>query len=103
MERKYADMSSFDIMPTSTAYPTKDDAGNLLETEFGLSKYRDHQTMTIQEMPEKAPTGQLPRSIDIILDDDLVDVCKPGDRVLIVGVYRILPGKQGGFTSGIFR
>ncbi|XDV41892.1 hypothetical protein PO909_010675, partial [Leuciscus waleckii] len=35
--------------------------------------------------------------------DDLVDRVKPGDRVQIVGVYRCLPAKQGGFTSGTFR
>jgi len=103
MERTYTDMTSFDAYPSTAAYPTADEDGNPLQTEFGLSKYKDHQTLTIQEMPEKAPTGQLPRSIDVIVDNDLVDKCKPGDRVQIVGCYRCLPGKQGGVTTGTFR
>lgn len=102
-ERRYADLTSLSAYPSSSAYPTKDEDGNLLETEFGLSSYKDHQILTIQEMPEKAPAGQLPRSVDIIADNDLVDKCKPGDRVLIVGPYRCLPNKQGYFTSGTFR
>ncbi|XP_039981724.1 DNA replication licensing factor MCM3 [Xiphias gladius] len=103
MERKYTDMTSLDAFPSSAIYPTKDEENNPLETEFGLSIYKDHQTITVQEMPEKAPAGQLPRSVDIILDTDLVDVVKPGDRVQVIGTYRCLPGKKGGFTSGTFR
>ncbi|CAB1339801.1 unnamed protein product, partial [Coregonus sp. 'balchen'] len=103
MERKYTDMTSLDAFPSSAIYPTKDEENNPLETEFGLSVYKDHQTITVQEMPEKAPAGQLPRSVDIILDNDLVDVVKPGDRVQVIGTYRCLPGKKGGYTSGAFR
>ena len=39
-------------------------------------------------MPEKAPTGKLPRSIEAVLNSDLVDKIKPGDRVSITGVYK---------------
>ncbi|CAI8024024.1 DNA replication licensing factor MCM3 [Geodia barretti] len=103
MERKYTDLTSLEPFPTSAVYPTKDEDGNSLETEYGLSVYRDHQTLSIQETPERAPAGQLPRVLDVILDGDLVDSCKPGDRVHVVGTYRCLPGKKGGYTSGTFR
>lgn len=57
MERRYTDMTSFDAYPSSSVYPTKDEDGNLLETEFGLCTYKNHQTLTVQEMPEKSPAG----------------------------------------------
>lgn len=103
MERAYTDLTSYDAFPGSAVYPTADADGNPLETEFGLSTYKDHQTLSIQEMPEKAPAGQLPRSVDIVCDNDLVDLCKPGDRVQVVGNFRCLPGKQNGYTNGTFR
>ena len=103
LERKYSDMTSLEAIPTNSVYPTKDDDGNPLETEFGLSQYIDHQVISIQEMPEKAPAGQLPRAVEIICENDLVGLCKPGDRVQVVGNYRCLAGKQGGYTTGIFR
>lgn len=54
-------------------------------------------------MPECSPPGQLPRSIDVISDDDLADACKPGDRIQIVGLFRVLPNKQNASSSGNFR
>ena len=83
-------------MPTGSTYPTKDDNGNLLETEFGLSKYSDHQKLIIQEMPERAPPGQLLCSVEVTVSNDLCDLCKPGDRVQIAGVYRALPSQKAG-------
>lgn len=41
----------------------------------------------IQELPEKTPTGQLPRYVEVIAEEDLVDLAKPGDRIEICGVY----------------
>lgn len=100
--REYHDQTTlFDPILTPAIYPTEDLSGNPLTTEYGLLTYRDHQRIAVQEMPEMAPAGQLPRSIDVIVDDDLVDQTKPGDRVQVVGVYRSLGGTQGHFKTVI--
>ena len=100
-QREYRDATSSNSSapPTTALLPQNDDAGNPLETEFGLCHFQDHQRISIQEMPERAPAGQLPRSTDVILDDDLVDRCKPGDRIQLVGMYRSV----GGGASGAFK
>uniref|UniRef100_A0A914WP22 DNA replication licensing factor MCM3 n=1 Tax=Plectus sambesii TaxID=2011161 RepID=A0A914WP22_9BILA len=103
LERRYTDLTSYDAFPSSTVYPTEDENKNPLETEYGLSVYKDHQTLSIQELPEMAPAGQLPRSVDIVADEDLADRCKPGDRVRIIGLFRCLPSKQQGYSNGTFR
>ncbi|ODV95967.1 hypothetical protein PACTADRAFT_49394 [Pachysolen tannophilus NRRL Y-2460] len=100
-QREYRDQTtSFNPITTSAIYPTEDADGNKLITEYGFSKYRDHQIITVQELPELAPAGQLPRSLDIIVDDDLADQVKPGDRLQVIGVYRSL---GSGFNSSTFR
>jgi len=57
----------------------------LLEDE---STFIDWQNIRIQERPEELPAGQLPRFIDAIVTEDLVDSARPGDRVTIVGILR---------------
>ena len=90
-------------LPTNSTFPTEDASGNPLETEHGYCQYKDCQSLVLQEMPERAKVGQLPRSIEVMLEHDLVDKVKPGDRVQCIGVYRPLGSSQNGTTSGIFR
>ncbi|KAF2684204.1 DNA replication licensing factor MCM3 [Lentithecium fluviatile CBS 122367] len=101
--RMYRDQTMTMGAASSSVYPTEDEEGNPLITEYGHSIYRDHQTISIQEMPERAPAGQLPRSVDVILDDDLVDRVKPGDRIQLVGIYRSLGNRNASSGSSTFR
>ena len=101
--KEYRDQTMTKGMTTTSVYPTEDQEGNPLMTEYGLCTYRDHQTVSIQEMPERAPAGQLPRGVDVILDDDLVDKVKPGDRVQLVGVFRTLGNRNTNHNSALFK
>jgi DNA replication licensing factor MCM3 len=91
-------------LQTNGSMSREDEEGNQLETEFGLCQYKDYQVVTLQEMPERARVGQLPRSIEVIVEHDLVDRVKPGDRVQCVGVYQPLAGQlNNGQCSSFFR
>ncbi len=54
-------------------------------------------------MPERAPAGQLPRGVDVVLDDDLVDKVKPGDRIQLVGIFRTLGNRNTNHNSALFK
>lgn len=101
-KREFVDSVSLsDSPPMSIVYPTEFN-GTRLQTEYGYSTYHNHQVISIQEMPECAPFGQLPRAIDVVLDDDLVDATKPGDRIVVTGIYKGV-SPSGSIVSGNLR
>lgn len=65
-----------------------------------LTEYRNHQTVVLQESPGKVPPGRLPRSLEVVLTNDLIDRARPGEEVDITGIYRnnfdpLLNSRQG--------
>jgi len=60
------------------------------------SVFIDSQRVTIQERPEELPPGQLPRSLNIELKDDIVDMARPGDRASITGSIGLLQRRGRG-------
>ena len=53
------------------------------------SRFIDWQKFVLQERPEELPSGQLPRSIEVIATHDLVDVVRPGDRATVTGILAV--------------
>ncbi|XP_004673870.2 PREDICTED: DNA helicase MCM9 [Condylura cristata] len=51
-----------------------------------VTKCRDYQEIKIQEQVQRLSVGSIPRSMKVILEDDLVDNCKSGDDLTIYGV-----------------
>jgi len=57
------------------------------------SKFIDWQSIRIQELPEELEPGRVPFWVRGILTHDLVDKARPGDRVKIMGIYKIQPNE----------
>ncbi|ADM28297.1 replicative DNA helicase Mcm [Ignisphaera aggregans DSM 17230] len=53
------------------------------------SRFRDFQRIVIQEKPEEIPAGRMPRSLEVDVYDDLVDIARPGDRVIVIGILKL--------------
>lgn len=53
--------------------------------------FTDKQVIKLQETPDSVPDGQTPHSVSLCVYDDLVDVCKAGDRIEVTGIFRSNP------------
>eukprot|EP00747_Dinoflagellata_sp_TGD_P182835 gnl/TRDRNA2_/TRDRNA2_37270_c0_seq1.p1 gnl/TRDRNA2_/TRDRNA2_37270_c0~~gnl/TRDRNA2_/TRDRNA2_37270_c0_seq1.p1 ORF type:complete len:890 (+),score=215.87 gnl/TRDRNA2_/TRDRNA2_37270_c0_seq1:88-2757(+) len=52
--------------------------------------YRNFQKITLQESPSSVEPGKMPRSKEVTLTGDQVDSVRPGDDIVLTGVYRCL-------------
>lgn len=58
----------------------------VISNEVGDNPCKDYQEIKVQEDVSKLNMGHMPRSISVVLEDDLVDQCKAGDNVSVIGI-----------------
>jgi replicative DNA helicase Mcm len=66
------------------------------ELDRKQSRFIDFQILRIQELPEELPPGQLPQFFDVNAEGDIVNMARPGDRVVLTGVLRAVPDYSPG-------
>lgn len=54
-------------------------------------EFADRQVVRLQETPDVVPDGQTPHTMSLCVYDELVDICKPGDRIEVTGIFRSVP------------
>lgn len=68
------------------------------------SRFINFQVVRVQELPEELPPGQLPQFFDVNVEGDIVNMARPGDRVVLTGVVRAVPDyTQGQVRTRLFR
>jgi len=80
---------------------------NTKKSEFRLlekkTKWVDWQQIRIQERMEESKSSAIPRHLDCILTDDIVDKFRPGERVTLTGQLRAIMEKKQGSTARIMQ
>ncbi|KAF5859608.1 hypothetical protein ETB97_002637 [Aspergillus alliaceus] len=64
---------------------------NSMEIVHNRCIFADKQVIKLQETPDSVPDGQTPHSVSLCVYDEMVDVCKAGDRVEVTGIFRCNP------------
>lgn len=63
--------------------------------------YMDKQVVKLQEAPETVPEGGTPQTVQLTTHGALVDVIKPGDKVLVTGIFRAGEVRQQAGQSNV--
>ncbi|XP_047184353.1 DNA helicase MCM9 isoform X4 [Scophthalmus maximus] len=85
-----ADFDQFNVFVLPVACPNPDACNSYkfscLSRGSEPAACRDYQEIKIQEQVQRLSVGSIPRSMVVVLEDDLVDSCKSGDDVTVYGV-----------------
>jgi hypothetical protein len=57
------------------------------------SLYADKQLIRLQESVDEIPEGETPQTVTLFAFDNLVDTVRPGDRIIVTGVFRAIARK----------
>jgi DNA helicase MCM9 len=84
------DREQYNLVPKPFQCRDSDCGGSkfkeVVSDEIGENPCRDYQEIKVQEDVSKLNMGHMPRAITVVLEDDLVDQCKAGDNVSVIGI-----------------
>ncbi|KAI5065345.1 hypothetical protein GOP47_0020040 [Adiantum capillus-veneris] len=85
----YPDLETGNSLQQPTSCPsqrTKPCLGTSFHAVEGTTVCHDYQEIKIQENVHTLGVGSVPRSISVVLKDDLVDTVKAGDDIVVTGI-----------------
>jgi len=62
-----------------------------LDPQARTTRWGDWQRIRLQENESEVPAGSMPRSMDVIVRDEITEQCKPGDKIKITGCLIVVP------------
>lgn len=68
--------------------------------ETSVSEFCDWQKLRVQENSSEIPPGSMPRSVDVIVRNEMVERAKAGDRCVFVGSLVVVPDGSALARSG---
>ena len=87
--------------PTICRNPQCNNASkNKWQLQMDRSKFADWQRIRVQEATDEIPAGSLPRSLDVIVRDEMVEQVKAGDKIVATGCPCVVPDAGGLARAG---
>jgi DNA replication licensing factor MCM4 len=65
-----------------------------LAIEYNRCLFADRQVVKLQETPDAIPEGETPQTVTLNVYQELLDAAKPGDRVIVTGIFRASSVRQ---------